>query len=330
MRKLATRTIKNLFVGSAVAAVLLSQSLSTAMAAWPERPVTLIVPWSAGGGTDATGRMIGSLLEQELGQPFNVVNRTGGSGVVGHSAIANAKPDGYTIGVVTVEIGMMHWAGLTELSGINYTPIALYNADAAGVLVRADSPWETAQDMIDAVTADPGAHKGSGTGQGGIWHLALAGMLNTAELSPDTVPWVPSQGSAPALQELVAEGVDVVTSSIVEAAALIDAGRVKPLAIMNAERVDAFADVPTLMEATGIDWQMAAWRGLAGPGGMPDEVTATLTAAFEKVWQSAEFQEFMNGRGFGLVWKPGKEFAEWMSSSDESLGGVMQAVGMAK
>lgn len=330
MRKTAKRTIKNLFVGSGIAALLLSQSLTTAMAAWPERPVTLIVPWSAGGGTDATGRMIGSLLEKELGQPFNVVNRTGGSGVVGHSAIANAKPDGYTIGVVTVEIGMMHWAGLTELTGTDYTPIALYNADAAGLLVRADSPWESAQDMIDAVKADPGNHKGSGTGQGGIWHLALAGMLNTADISPDAVPWVPSQGAAPGLQELVAEGVDVVTCSIVEAAALIDAGKVKSLAIMNDERISAFADVPTLKEATGIDWQLAAWRGIAGPKDMPEDVTATLTTAFEKVWQSAEFQDFMNGRGFGLVWKPGDEFVDWMASSDQSLGGVMQAVGMAK
>ena len=80
-------------------------------AAYPERPITLIVPWGAGGGTDATGRIIANLLQQKLGEPVNVVNRTGGSGVVGHSAIATAAPDGYTLGVVTVEIGMMHWPG---------------------------------------------------------------------------------------------------------------------------------------------------------------------------------------------------------------------------
>lgn len=330
MYRKVKRSFRNLLVGGGLAALCIAQALNPAMAAWPERPVTLIVPWSAGGGTDATGRMLGSLLEKELGQPFNVVNRDGGSGVVGHSAIANAKPDGYTIGVVTVEIGMMHWAGLTELTGTDYTPIALYNADAAGVLVRTDSPWESAQDLIDAVKADSGAHKGSGTGQGGIWHLALAGMLDTADISPDAVPWVPSKGAAPALQELVAEGVDVVTSSVVEASALIDAGKVKALAIMNDERIDAFAEVPTLKEATGIDWQLAAWRGIAGPKDMPEEVTSTLTAALEKVWQSAEFQEFMNGRGFGLVWKPGADFADWMSASDQSLGSVMQAVGLAK
>jgi tripartite-type tricarboxylate transporter receptor subunit TctC len=91
-----------------VAASLLAFAFGTAYAAYPERPITLIVPWGAGGGTDATARIIGALMEKELGQPVNVVNRTGGSGVVGHQAIASAAPDGYTIGLITVEIGMMH------------------------------------------------------------------------------------------------------------------------------------------------------------------------------------------------------------------------------
>ena len=315
---------------SSLVLLLGAVAAAPAMADYPERPITLIVPWSAGGGTDATGRMIASLLEPELGQPVNVVNRTGGSGVVGHSAIANAKPDGYTIGVATVEIGMMHWAGLTELTGKDYTPIALYNYDAAGFLVRADSPWNSVQDGIAAIKDNPGNHKSSGTGQGGIWHLAMAGMLNKAGISPDASPWVPSKGAAPGLQELAAGGVDIVTSSIVEGAALIEAGKVKALAVMDTERNSAFPDVPTVAEAAELDWQMAAWRGLAGPKGLPDDVTAKLTTAFEKVWNSAEFQEFMQGRGFGLVWKPGAEFSEWMENSDANLGVVMQAVGLAK
>ena len=101
---------------AAAAAACAAFAVGSARAAWPERPVTLIVPWGAGGGTDATARIIGSLLEKELGQPVNVVNRTGGSGVVGHQAIATAPPDGYTIGLITVEIGMMHWQGLTDIS----------------------------------------------------------------------------------------------------------------------------------------------------------------------------------------------------------------------
>ncbi len=149
-----------------------------AQAAWPERPITLIVPWSAGGGTDAVGRVIAAELEADLKQPVNVVNRTGGSGVVGHSAIAAANPDGYTIGIITVEIGMMHHIGLTKLTGADYTPLALMNFDPNAIFVRQDSPIKTAKDLLEAAKKDPGKMKASGTGQGGIWHSghgALAG-----------------------------------------------------------------------------------------------------------------------------------------------------------
>jgi len=324
------KSLKHIALSATLVGAATFTTTLQAYAEYPERPITLIVPWGAGGGTDATGRMLAGLLKAELGQPVNVVNRTGGSGVVGHSAIATAKPDGYTIGVVTVEIGMMHWAGLTELTGKDYTPIALYNYDAAGVQVRADSEWNSAKDLIAAVKANPGKYKGSGTGQGGIWHLALAGMLNDSGAAADAAPWVPSKGAAPGLQELVAGGVDIVTSSVVEAAALIKAGKVKSLAVMDTERLGAFPDVSTLKEATGSDWKMAAWRGVAGPKGMPNEATAKLSVALEKVWKSAEFQDFMKGRGFGLVWKPGAEFATWMDDSDAALGTVMKAVGLAK
>jgi putative tricarboxylic transport membrane protein len=300
-----------------------------AEAAYPERPITLIVPWGAGGGTDATGRILANMMEKELGVPVSVVNRTGGSGVVGHSAIATAAPDGYTLGVVTVEIGMMHWQGLTDLTYEDYTPLALYNADAAGLQVRSDSEWQTAQDVLDAAKANPGEHKASGTGQGGIWHLALAGMLQEAGIAPDAAPWVPSQGAAPGLQDLVAGGVDIVTCSVPEAQALLEAGRVKSLAVMSEERNPAFPDVPTLKEATGLDWTVAAWRGIAGPEGLPPEVVDTLVPLLQQIWESQEFRDFMAERGFGVVWRDPEGFRQWMAESDESLGAVMKAVGLA-
>ena len=117
-------------------AALLVAVATTASAQYPQRPIQLIVPWGAGGGTDATARIIGTLLEKDLKQPVNVVNRTGGSGVVGHDAIAKAAPDGYTLGLITVEITMMHHVGLTQLKHTDYTPIGLVNADPAGIHVR--------------------------------------------------------------------------------------------------------------------------------------------------------------------------------------------------
>ncbi|TAJ90641.1 MAG: tripartite tricarboxylate transporter substrate binding protein [Reyranella sp.] len=302
----------------------------TAHAAWPERPITLIVPWGAGGGTDATARIIGSLLEKELKQPVNVVNRTGGSGVVGHQAIASAAPDGYTIGMATVEIGMMHWQGLTALKGSSYTPIALVNADPAGLQVRADSSYKSAKDLVDAIKANPGKLKSSGTGQGGIWHLAIAGMLRSLSVDPAASPWVPSNGAAPGLQDLVAGGIEIVPCSLPEARSLIDAGKVRSLAVMDAKPAALYPNVPTLKAATGSDWTLAAWRGIVAPKGLPKDVSDRLLAALEKLHKSAEFNDFMKQRGFGVTWMPPVEFAAFMEKSSNDLGAVMKAVGIVK
>ncbi|MEY4121250.1 MAG: hypothetical protein RLZZ457_88, partial [Pseudomonadota bacterium] len=101
---------RTLMKSIAFAAAAVTLSGAALAQSYPSRPLTMIVPWGAGGGTDATARIVAALLEKEMGQPVNVVNRTGGNGVVGHSAIATAAPDGYTIGMITVEISMMHWA----------------------------------------------------------------------------------------------------------------------------------------------------------------------------------------------------------------------------
>jgi tripartite-type tricarboxylate transporter receptor subunit TctC len=297
---------------------------------YPSRPITLIVPWGAGGGTDATARIVGSLLEKEFGQPVNVVNRTGGSGVVGHAAIAAAPPDGYTIGLATVEIGMMHWQGLTELSGASYTPIGLVNADPAGIQVRADAPYKDVKDLLNAIKANPGKLKASGTGQGGIWHLAIAGLLRDQKIDPSAVPWVPSNGAAPGLQDMVAGGVDIAPCSLPEARSLIDAGKVRSLAVMADKPAALYPQVPTLKAATGSDWTMAAWRGIVAPKGIPNDVRDKLAAAIRKIAASKEYNDFMASRGFGVVYAGPDDFGKFMARSDADLGATMKAVGIAK
>lgn len=298
---------------------------------YPDRPITMIVPWGAGGGTDAVARMIASLMEKDLGQPVNVVNRTGGSGVVGHSAIATAPADGFTIGMITVEITMMHHQKLTELNPTSYTPIALVNLDPAGFQVRADSPYKSMADVLAAVkAAPPGKFKASGTGQGGIWHLALAGWLRDAKVDPANVPWVPSNGAAPGLQDLVAGGIEFAPVSLPEARSLIDAGKVRSLAVMASQRSALFPNVPTLKEATGSDWATGAWRGIAAPKGLPPAVAARLEASVKKAYDSKEYKDFMAQRGFGMLWGNGKEFAAFMAKGDADMKAVMTAVGLAK
>ena len=297
---------------------------------FPARPITLIVPWGAGGGTDATARIIGSLMEKDLGQPVTVVNRTGGSGVVGHAAIASAQPDGYTIGLATVEIGMMHWQGLTELTSASYTPIGLVNADPAGVQVRADSPYKTVSELLAAIKANPGKFKASGTGQGGIWHLAIAGLLRDQKIDPAALPWVPSNGAAPGLQDMVAGGIEVAPVSLPEARSLIDAGKVKSLAIMNDKPSALYPNVPTLKAALGSDWTMAAWRGIVAPKGLPAPIRDKLAESVRKVAASKEYNEFMASRGFGVIYAGPDDFAKFMVKSNSELGATMKAVGLVK
>jgi len=325
--------LRNLFtlgLGAAVFAAGAFAFADDARAEYPERPITWIVPWGAGGGTDATSRMLAGLMEKELGVPVTVVNRDGGSGVVGHSAIALARPDGYTIGTATVEIAMMHHAGLTELDHTAYTPIGLFNADPAAFHVTADSEFNTITEFLEAAKAAPGEMKASGTGQGGIWHLAMAGLVVESGLGANDVPWVPSKGSAAGLQDLVSGGVDIVSCSYPEAASLVSAGKVKSLAVMSEEPLPAAPDLPTVKSETGIELMVGSWRGVTGPAGLPDDVVTKLSAAMETAWNSDEFTAFMADRGFGKVWLDGPAYGQFMADADAANGTVMAAAGLAK
>ena len=301
-----------------------------ARAAFPDRPVTLVVPWAAGGGTDAVARYVASVLEKELGQPVNVVNRTGGNGVVGHAAIAGAPPDGYTIGLITLEINMMHWVGLTALNHEAYTPLALMNADLAAIHVPAASPYSKLSELLAAIKANPGKLKASGSGQGGSWHLAMAGMLHSLGIDPNSVGWVPATGAATALTDLAANGVDFVSCSLPEARALLSAGKIKSLAFMAEKRAAIFPDVPTLKEASGSPWVKGVWRGMAGPKGMPAEIAGRYEALFKKVHESDGFKTFMDERGFDRLWGDSVQFAAFMKKDNAEIGDLLKLMGLAK
>ena len=301
-RKITRRTFA---ASSAAAAAVAGFGFKPALAqAYPARPVTLIVPWGAGGGTDATARIIAALLEKDLGQPFNVVNRTGGSGVVGHSAIATAPPDGYTIGMITVEISMMHWQGLTELAPKSYTPLGAGERRSArhpGPLRIALQDGEGTRRRHQGRAA--GKFKASGTGQGGIWHLALVGWMQAMGLAPNHVRLgaverrrardAGSRRRRRRPHHLLGAGSARASSTPARRAASPSWRR---------SAIRAFPDVPTLKEAMGSDYSTGAWRGIAGPKGLPADVATKLTASLKKVYDSKEFKDFMSNRGFGTVW----------------------------
>ncbi|MCS7108618.1 MAG: tripartite tricarboxylate transporter substrate binding protein [Sulfolobales archaeon] len=304
-------------------------SAVTAPPQYPSKPITFIVSWSAGGGTDRTARMIAALLENMSGWKTVVENRVGGGGTVGHLAMATASPDGYTVGIITFELSTFEWMGLANVSYKNFKPVLLYNRDPAAVIVRADAPWKDVIELTNYIKANPGKLKASGTAKGGVWDIGRIGWLKTAGVDPEALPWVPSTGAAPCLQELIAGGIDICTCSLPEAGPLIEAGKVKALAVMADERNPAFPDVPTLKEK-GINWAFGTWRGVAVPKDTPDHIVKTLHDAIKKVIDSPQWKDFMSKNGFGMAYLPSSEFAKFLENDYKVVGELLKAAGYVK
>lgn len=292
--------------------------------AYPTKPISFIVPWSAGGMTDMSSRMASAVWQKALGQSVNVVNRTGGGGVVGHLAISQARPDGYTLGAVTVDITLLHHTGITDLTYENYTPIALLVNNPAAITVRADAPWDSLPDLLAELKQSPGKLQASGTAKNGIWDLARMGFLKAAGLEPSAMPWVPSQGAAPALQELIAGGVDVVTAALSEVDALRQAGQVKTLAVMSEERLPEFPDVPTLKEY-GMDWSVGGWVAICGPADLPADIQASLDSTIRVAVQDTEYLTAMKNSGATMQFLAGAECKAFMAKQDQVNGELLKA-----
>ncbi len=289
---------------------------------YPNRPITLVCPWSAGGGTDRVSREVAALLEDELKIPVNVINATGGSGVTGHTRGALAKPDGYTLMMITVELNMLHHRGLTNISYRDFDPLILVNRDASALFVRSDAPWQTLADLEREIRAKPRGLKASGTAQGGIWHVAVAGWLDHMGMKADDVIWVSINGAGPSLQELISGGVDFICCSLPEADTLMESGDIRSLGVMAPERVPGYVDVPTFREQ-GVDWSMGGWRGLALPNGVPEDRKQILLSALERVIARDEYLKFMTTSGFDARGDGPEEFSAALATHDEEFRAIL-------
>ncbi|GLK71506.1 tripartite tricarboxylate transporter substrate binding protein [Ancylobacter dichloromethanicus] len=281
---------------------------------YPSRPITVIVPYPAGGGTDIVARTLTGLLEKELGVPINVINKAGGGGIPGQTAIAHAKPDGYTIGVIASDISVYKAQGLADLTYKDMTPIGQTNELASGVSVIEGSPYKTIQELVAGIKAHPGQLKATGASPGVNWHIAFSGLMLGLGLDPSTVTWVPTQGGTAGHLDVAAGNSTFSTASLAEGRALIEAKKLRPLAVMAKERLQLFPDVPTLKESLGIDWTFALWHGVVGPKGLPDELMNRLSAAVEKVATSEAFRKPLEERGFSLVYRDPAAFRAFMAS----------------
>jgi tripartite-type tricarboxylate transporter receptor subunit TctC len=290
--------------------------------AYPNRPILLVCPWAPNGGSDRVARQVAMLLEQDLKVNVNVKNSTGGEGVTGHGEGAASTPDGYTLTLMTVEINMLRWRGRTKLSYKDFELAVLLNRDAAGLFVRKDAPWATLKELEADIRRSPGALRASGTALGAIWHLALAGWLTEVGLKPSDAIWVASQGSTPALRDLMAKGVEMVCCSLPEAKTLLLAGELRCLGVMSDERLPLFPDVPTFREQ-GVPWTLEGWRGIGLPRGTSKRVLDVLVPALERVAKSERFLAYMKTEGFGAACEGPAAFEASAAEVDARMKGLL-------
>ncbi len=295
---------------------------------FPNKDITLIVPWSAGGGTDTIARALVKNAEEHIGVNVNVVNQTGGGGVVGMTAAKLARADGYSVGMITFGLSTYKLMGLSDISYRDYELIQLLNQSSAAISVRSKSEWTTLGELIEFAQANPGEVSLGHTGAGGAWHLSAAslGVLHDAEFN-----FIPFDGGAPTRAAMLGGHVDAVATGIDEVKQLYDAGEVRILAVNALERHPAFPDVPTLEEAGyKIDAPVLDWRGLALPQGVPEDRVAIIEEGFKKMFEDPEFVAFTEEVGLALVYEDAEGYESFLANMEEVLAPTLDAVGLLK
>lgn len=317
--------IQSALVASAGAGTLARPSLA---ADFPARDITLIVPWAAGGGTDALARTLVKNAKQHIGVGVTVVNRTGGTGVVGMQAVSQARPDGYTLGLITFHLSSYRLTGVSTLSYRDFTPIMLLNRSPTGFLVKADSPYATLKDLVEYARANPGSVTVATSGAGAVPHLAAMTLAKQLGLR---FTFVPFDGGAPARTAVLGGHVTLLVVNSEEALQFYRTKQLRFLALNSAERHPSFPDVPTVAEAGfPITPLLLDWRGLAAPRDTPPDVIATLTAGFRKMAEDEDYKRLMEEMALPRANAEGPAFTSFLQEIEAALEPALAEAGLLK
>lgn len=295
-------------------------------AEYPTREVTLIVPPSAGGGTDLIFRALAKATEPFLGKPIVVVNRPGAGGAIGHAEIARAKPDGYTIGAVLQQVHLPFTRPEVPYRWTDFTYIMMVNADPMAFGVRADRPWKTLKDLVEAAKQAPGKITVGNCGVGCISHLA-AGLLEQA--AGVRFQHVPFEGHAPGRTALLGGHLDVMVLTPAEAVDYVKSGQILVLAVTSEQRDSILPDVPTAREA-GYPIVAQGWRSIGGPRGIPADVQKVIHDAFKKGLAQPSFQEFMKKSGFPVLYMGSDELRAYVEKERAEFRDVLDRLRLLK
>ena len=293
---------------------------------FPERPINLIAPFNAGGGTDLLLRGLAPHFAEAIGGDAFVSNMAGGSGTVAASALQGQRPDGYQMAYMSVTVSTIQPQIKNVPYGIDsWTPICSVAASPTMLFVANDSPFNSMDDVVAAVKAEPGKYVYGSSGPGAITHLTMVSAFAGLGILDD-MKHLPFQGSGPAIKELTAGNIQFFGDTEL----LMKRGDFRPLMVFNSERIDSFPDVTTATEV-GIEAplnELYLWGGLFAPAGLEPEVTSKLEAACEKAVSSDGFKDFAANSGTVLNYRGAAEFDEFYRAQYESNSALIEAAGL--
>lgn len=298
-------------LGAAAVAPLAGLLPRAQAAAWPERPLSFICPWPAGGTADATMRALCGAAAKVLGQTVVVENKAGASGMLGLKAMASARPDGYTVGQIPISVARFSQLGTVQVDPLkDLTYLARTSGQTFGIAVRADSPHRTLKDLVAAAKAAPGRVTYASAGIGGATHVGMEEFAAAAGVQFNHIPY---KGGAPALQDLLGGQVDALADSS-SWAPHVKAGKLRLLATWGEKRTRDFADVPTLREQ-GFDVVVDAPNGVGAPRGLEPAVEQRLREAFRIAAASAEFAAACDKIDAPVMYLDGPDYEKYVAAT---------------
>lgn len=309
---------------TATAAALAGLAALPAFAEFPERPVQVIVPYSAGGGTDLSVRILGESLERNMdGATIVVRNQPGGGGAIGTSAAVHARADGYTLGAgAQGPLALLPHLGGTDYQLDDVEFIGLFGRNLQVLVACADAPF-TDYDSFIAYAADNKPQIGN-SGAGGANHISAEAYAKAAGISIKSVPF---GGSSEARTACVGGHIDAMVASPAEAKSASEAGQMTPLFVMEEERIDLFPDTPTAVEK-GVDFTWSSWKGLIAPKGIPEADLAALRAGLQKAVEDPEFQAKMEEMGEFVAYEDAATYEARARKDSDMARAVITDLGM--
>ncbi|GAP35875.1 Bug family tripartite tricarboxylate transporter substrate binding protein [Piscinibacter sakaiensis] len=310
----------------AAAAASLGLPMARAQA-WPTKPVTVVVPFPAGGGTDAFARPLTAVLTRQLGRQVIIDNRGGAGGTVGAGIAAKAAPDGYTffMGAVHHAIAPSMYPKLDYHLETDFIPVGLVSSVPQVIVVHPQRvPVNDLPSLLDYVRKNPAKLNYGSAGNGTSHHLA--GELFKLQ-TKTFITHIPYRGAGPALQDLIAGQVDMMFDGLGSSASHIKGGRIKALAVASAKRAPGFPDLPTAGEGGVPTYQVATWYGLWAPKGTPKEVIDRFTAEMRTALATEELQKTWTGLGTETPNLYGDAFGKFVSAETKRWAEVVKTSG---